>query len=584
MNIKDILSIGDNSNLFDELCLLCTNKSIVPFIGAGLSRPPYMTWGESLKAFLVDEDDETQNILKELLDKGEYTEAADFVHSSLEVGVFENRFQSIFTEDKITARINKSLCILPDIFAGTGIITTNFDRCIEHVYDEANISIEVLGPNSSVTVKETVEMMKHPDRTTLWKLHGDYKSPSKRVFTSEEYNRFYKSDYNSYEVMKNYFADTSFLFLGSSLNLGDRYMSILEEVASPAKRSHSFAFLKKPSDKDELKRIKQELSKRFIFPIWYPSEDSKHESVHMLLIELFKRTKKNGFLKSSSTMRSFTTKSISDTITDELRCKGIDISIPQMDTVNVDDIVAMCLGRVSGYTKGGLEYYLYNILGETYDVKYSKRKIAKDVRGLPKEEQTDYWVDIFEKTLVELRISKDEYYKSKVLVVGIGNGDEGEKLEYDKVAQQGELLISDIAATSLEIARKRFIKLDGKCESINQPAQDLSSIPSNSIDLYISTMTYQSTFFNVEKALYEAVRVLNSNGSLIISVVNGYLNKKKEYIKGMMKFNSLEIDTFKPRRFASNICENLKRVGMNNIGILESDSEIFIYATKKNIE
>lgn len=581
MKIKDILEFGDNNTLFDELCLLCTNKSIVPFVGAGLSIPPYSSWRASLEEFFEKEDQEAKDALKALLDKGEYQKAADYVHDSLEVGEFERKFLALFDEDKIAAKINKSLSILPDIFSDTGIITLNFDRCIEHVYKDENIELEILGPNSNATVKETVELMKHPDKTTLWKLHGDYKSPSKRVFTSQEYDRFYKSDRDSYESMKNYFADASFLFLGCSLSLGDKYMDILSEVASPTKKTRSYAFLKTPSDEKERNRIKKELSKRFIFPIWYPNDDAKHESVFLLLTELDKRTKKNGILKSSSTMRSFTTKSIPDTLTDELRFKGINIKIPQMDMVTIDDIVAMCLGRNSGYSRQGLEYEIYRILGEAYDVKYSQRKISKDVRGLAREEQEDYWVDVFERVLCNLGISKKNYYASTVLVVGVGNGDEGLDLEYDRVAQQGKLLLADIAQTSLEIARKKFIKLDGNCEAINQPAQDLSSIPSDSIDLYISTMTFQSTFFNIEKALYEAVRVLNSDGSLIISVVNGYLNKKKEYIKGMMKYNSLEVDTFRPRRIADHICDKLKKLGMNKIGTLESDSEIFVYATKK---
>lgn len=580
MDIKEILAYGSNSKYFDELCDLHINKSIIPFVGAGFSYPAYRGWGDTLMELLGNEHEAQIKKLSEFLNNGEYQHAADYVYSSLEQGVFNERFLDYFSEDKITeSGLGKGVCMLPILFKETGLLTLNFDRCIERAYSEVGQSIEVMCPQKADFIRDAIEKIKRPDRTILWKLHGDYYTPLTRVFTSDEYQSFYVSDSKGYAELIRFFEDSSFLFLGCSLSLDDMFMDILKDVSAPSKRIKHYAFMRIPEDKSEFEKRKHEYSKRYIFPIWYPENDSKHESIILLLNELYRCTKNKGVLKSSSTIDTFTTKSIPKTVKDELAYRGISISIPKMEMITIDDIIAICLGKSTRYSQRGLEFELYSILGAAYDEKYIKREIKKDVRGL--KGQKSFWLDCFKECLKHLNISESAYYKSDVLVVGIGNGDEGLKLGYDKVAQEGKLYLADIASESLEKARKLFIKHDGKCEAINQPAQDLSSLPSDSMDLYISTMTYQSTFFNIEKALYEAIRVLKGDGAIVISIVNGYLDEKGKYRKGMTKFDSKEIDVNKPKVLSDYITEELKKLGMVRIKTIESDSEIFICGKKK---
>ena len=580
MDIREILTIGDNKKYFGELCDLYRNGNIIPFVGAGFSYPAYHGWGETLKELLGNDNEDNIEKLSDYIKTGKFQDAADFVYASLEAGVFNDRFLDYFSEEKVLeGGLGQGVRALPVLFKDTGLLTLNFDRCIERAYYDAGQSIERLFPHKDDLIKDAIEQFKRPGkRTILWKLHGDFFYPNTRVFTSKEYRDFYSSDSKGYVELERLFKDFSFLFLGCSLSLNDNFMDILKDVAGPEKRIKHYAFIRIPKDKTEFENRKKEYSKRYIFPIWYPEYDSEHDSILILLNEMYKYKIDTGVLESSSTMDTFTNNSISKTVRDELACRGISISIPKMEMITLDDVIAICLGKYPCYSQRGLEHELYSILGAAYDVKYKDRKIENDVRGL--KDQQHYWVDQFKECLKYLEISESSYYKSNVLVVGIGNGDEGLKLGYDKVAKEGKLYLADIAPDSLNTARNLFRNDGGKCKAINQPAQDLSSIPSDSMDIYISTMTYQSTFFNIEKALYEAIRVLKTGGAIIISVVNGYMDGEKKYRKGMTLFDSQQIDVDKPRVLSNYIVKELEKLGMVCVKTLESDSEIFICGKK----
>lgn len=577
MNIDDILDCHkENRERFEELNELCCNNVIVPFVGAGMSMPPYLGWSDTLRELLGTDDEKNLTKLNKILSEKKYQEAADFVYEVLHAGLFEDRFRKHY--EKYQGQYSEGTKILPKIFDKTAILTTNYDHCLNKAYDDADVDYAVYYPRNGKYVVEIVEKLLRPTKTIIWKLHGDYEMAESRVFTSKEYNCFYNKNGECIRQLKRYLSITSLLFLGCSLSETDYYVGLLKKITTKSKRIKNYAFLKLPKTDDELSHLTRFCSDLYIFPIWYPNDDYKHESVVILLNHLKQNTIANRTLRRSVTSETFTNKSIPEVIKTELDNLGIDIKIPNSENITLDDVIAIAMAKTSKYSKEGLEHAFFGVLGDAYDDKYKDRKNKDDVRGYKSTISRNSWKVCFNKCLKHIGITKEKYYQSNVIVVGIGNGEEGKDLEYDKIVQNGKLCIVDIALESLQKAYDDLFVDGGKCIKINQPAQNMSSVPSASQDIYISTMTYQSTFFDIDKALYEAIRVLKSDGKIIISVVNGYLNEKGNYVRGLTKFNSKTIDQKKPVRIINHIKEKLKLLGNYSIRTYESDSEIFLCA------
>lgn len=575
MTFEDIIKCdSDNRDKFSRLKKLCKSGNVTPFIGAGMCIPPYASWRETLKMLLGDMPNEQKN-LEALFEKGQYEQAADYVYKVKGKGEFEYSFKQIFSVDKIrTYGCSSALKKIPYLFDGP-VITSNYDKCIEKVYDDAdNPFTSVIVPRVTAGIDDAILGVIRENAHLLLKIHGDCEILSSRILSTEEYDEIYNPESGFFEIINNLFSAKVLLFLGCSLSGNDRYMNILSELGKE-KKIFNYAFLKKPiiksdEEKKEFIKWKKRLSDCFILPIWYPEYDDRHESVDILLQQL-RSDKEKTELKNSKTSKEIVKIKVSEAINSELEKKGIHLNLPDNEKYTVDDIVAICKGKNTKLSQRGLTEEIYKILGCVYDKKYGKREISKDVRGLNSE-----WINVFYGILKENKI--DDLSTQKTLVVGIGNGEEGAAFKYSEVAQKGNLIISDIAEESLRIAENRY----KGAEAILQPAQDLSRIADDSIDVYISTMVYQSSFFNREKALYEATRVLKENGLVIISISNGFLNGIGEYRQGLYKAGTNTLNPELPKEIVNEIKEKLQILGFKVYPPQRCNSEIFVYATKSD--
>lgn len=93
-------------------------------------------------------------------------------------------------------------------------------------------------------------------------------------------------------------------------------------------------------------------------------------------------------------------------------------------------------------------------------------------------------------------------------------------------------------------------------------------------------MTYQSTYFDIDKALIEAYRVLKTNGIIILSVACGFMKEEHVYIDGLINPKNNLIDRNRPFDLTEIIRKRLISFGFVSLGIRTTPSEIYIYGRK----
>ena len=164
-----------------------TPVGIIPFVGAGMSMPlGFPSW----TAFLLEAANAAGKlgVVKRHIARGEYEEAAEILVKALTPSGFQDRVEARFGDRVLVGKqLAGAVTELPLLNNGP-VITTNFDRVLERVYQAAgcpfdsvvyhskvNLSVQALGRNDSVLVK----------------LHGDWADPENRVLTASEYAKSY---------------------------------------------------------------------------------------------------------------------------------------------------------------------------------------------------------------------------------------------------------------------------------------------------------------------------------------------------------------------------------------------------------
>ena len=207
-------------------------------------------------------------------------------------------------------------------------------------------------------------------------------------------------------------------------------------------------------------------------------------------------------------------------------------------------------------------------LNYAFDKKYFKYySIEKDVH-----EYSDEWITDFHSILKKLNLY-GKLNELAILNVGCNDATQMEKLIGRNFK---ELYLVDIGIRSLQLAKKSFP--DSKALYTN--ADDLSDIADNSIDLYLSFRTYNSSFFNIEGSILELNRVLSDNGAAILSIPNGYVDSDGNFSHGLKPHSKDYVDEAYPFELTGFIVYYLSKCDFKNICILNSFYEIYIYITR----
>jgi SAM-dependent methyltransferase len=270
--------------------------------------------------------------------------------------------------------------------------------------------------------------------------------------------------------------------------------------------------------------------------------------------------------------------SIPSLISDHLGREGLDLSqIRPMRTsleFTVTDLERICSILHPEREPLDLSALIHGARAEAYETKYGDRPRIDDERYIF---DIGYWPLEVRSVLRQMGLENlsDKY----AVNVGIGQGSEGK----DMYPLFRRLTGVDIAPRALEHARSHFAELVTHSDA----AEHLARVGSGTQDVYLSFRTYQSTLFDIDRALFEAYRVLRPGGALVISIPHKYA-QGTELKTGLLRPESQNLDPSLPYNldpelpftYVGKIRRTLFRLNFEDVGVTTGKVEIYIYGRR----
>lgn len=261
------------------------------------------------------------------------------------------------------------------------------------------------------------------------------------------------------------------------------------------------------------------------------------------------------------------TKRISNLVIEKLKKKGYEISKQEInENKQINQLKRLIIKKYNLNYKN-VNNLIDDILSEAFDDKYSYYNYSNDTRSI-----NSNWKKMFNQ--VYNKLSKIAISNNKILNVGVGNGDEALELFQDCK----NITFVDIAPNGLNQIKQNFP--DSK--TIISRAENLSILPNDSYDLYVSLRTYNSSFFDIGSAVSEAYRVLKNDAKIVISIANGFLcPKKNTVIPGLIIPGTEFVDIYRSIDIIKQISIVFLKVGFRNINLFTTNEEIYLSAVAK---
>lgn len=282
---EDVIENIKNSELkpaFRDLVDAIKKKRIVPFVGAGASKPlGFPLWGDALSEILTRIDGTPREPIQSEIDNYNFLHAAQLLWDADSTQV-KNYIRNKFAKQNVAgANMVGPITLLSDISEGC-IITTNFDSVIEEAIGRGNFEGYMHGLQQG---NKFVPRLVRGERCIL-KLHGDAEDYETYVLTEEQYKEGYGDPHDFSKplpkALRQIYLTSSLLFLGCSLE-SDKTLELFSEVKSDAEFEvpDHFALLPEPSGGETKNHKEGRLIELNIRPIWYPA--GKHDFVEKYL-------------------------------------------------------------------------------------------------------------------------------------------------------------------------------------------------------------------------------------------------------------------------------------------------------------
>ncbi|WP_051416675.1 SIR2 family protein [Asinibacterium sp. OR53] len=256
-----------NIERFEQLENYLIDGSVVPFVGAGLSvESGFPTWRKHLIQQGRTSGLDTAHV-EDLLNNGQYETVIQEIETQGYRDAFIQELRDVFSK---IGKITPTTLRLTELFSDT-IITTNYDHILEQVYSTgAQNNIQLL---DSSNITDRVDI----NKTTIIKLHGDIKQPTRCIISKNQYDAAYGNGALDLalpipKVLSYHYRTSNLLFLGCSLNR-DRTMDVFQAVKNQmgdTDRPQHFSIESMPDNEAELTVRNNYLLSFGITPIWFP--------------------------------------------------------------------------------------------------------------------------------------------------------------------------------------------------------------------------------------------------------------------------------------------------------------------------
>jgi len=265
--VREMLTDNGCLRRFNRLAERHQEREVLPFIGAGMSRPSgFPMWGSFL-CELAQNDAEVLDRVETAIEEGRFSDAAQIISDEIDANILGEQVENYFAGQVFTPV--GPIRLVPELFK-SGCITTNFDHVLEKVFEENEEKFQQVFAGSQIIA---APRRSANGENVLFKIHGTATSQVDRVLTTSEYDAAYGNARTVPGTLNVLISNRSLLFLGCSL-VTDRTITAMQEIKQQngvATLRH-YAFLKDPGQANRNARH-AELQQAEIHPIWYPVED-----------------------------------------------------------------------------------------------------------------------------------------------------------------------------------------------------------------------------------------------------------------------------------------------------------------------
>ena len=279
---KALQLLRDNGYVgeFEDLLQAVERGRVVPFAGAGLSKPLGMPlWGEALLQLLGRLPGADAATIQTLVANGDFLEAAQQLaaHDPVQTSHF---IRTTYRAQKL--KLAGPLLHLPR-FAKGCIVTTNFDDAIEKTYETKNIEFKAYMHGTQE--HNFFPRLVRGDRCIL-KLHGDAENNATYILTHQQYEDAYGDPYDFQKplpkALRQIYISQSLFFLGCGLEK-DWTMDLfkLAKDEDGYQVPTHYALLAAPEDAQAKQEKETRLLSLNIRPLWYPA--GQHDLVERVL-------------------------------------------------------------------------------------------------------------------------------------------------------------------------------------------------------------------------------------------------------------------------------------------------------------